>query len=85
MIFYFIPLFMYISLIHLATLYTLSKRHKFSWTYFIKIIVLSPILAILWAEAADSNAMLMSQLEKSKKKIRELRLIAYGKDSSKSS
>jgi hypothetical protein len=45
---------------------------------------LSPILAILWAEAADSNAMLMSQLEKSKKKIRELRLIAYGKDSSKS-
>jgi hypothetical protein len=85
MIFYFIPLLAYISVITLINLYKYSRISTFSWGKFLVIVLTAPVASIFFPDLISDLNESNRQLKLAHKKIEKLRKIAYSKPEARES
>jgi hypothetical protein len=85
MIFYFVPLLTYISIITLINLYKYSRISTFSWGKFLVIVLTAPVASIFFPDLISDLNESNRQLKIAQKKIEKLRKIAYSKPEAKKS
>ena len=85
MIFYFVPLLTYISIITLINLYKYSRISTFSWGKFLVIVLTAPVASIFFPDLISDLNESNRQLKLAHKKIEKLRKIAYSNSEARKS